>query len=164
MKLHKRTVSDFVLVAIIYGVIAYSNQILGFYAMLQIMGASVWKIWVAIVGVAIRFLLQVSIIGLFIWVVLGYRIEADEVRSAFVPLLVAGAFCAVFRFIGYFVLTNVYLVSLRSALESISMTAGWFLSLYLLGKEISSSSFMMIKKYTIVFGIGLLVYFVFPPV
>ncbi|NJE61851.1 hypothetical protein [Thermococcus sp. 21S7] len=164
MRLHKLAVLDFISIVLLYGVIAYSNQILGFYAMLQIMGASIWKIWVAVIGVGIRFLLQVSIIGLFIWVTLGYRIGAGEVKSAFVPLLAAGVFCTIMRFIGYFVLINVYFVPLRSILESISMTAGWFLSLYLLGKEISLDPSTITKKYAIVFGIGLLVYFVFPPV
>ncbi|WP_157255083.1 hypothetical protein [Palaeococcus ferrophilus] len=144
--------------------IAYSNQIIGFYAMLRIMDASIWKILVAVIGVGIRFLLQISTASIFSWIVLGQKIGSNEIKSAFVPLLVAGTFCTFFRLIGYFVLTNAYLISLRSALESIFMTTGWFLSFYLLGKEMSSDTLTLIKKYASVFGIGLLIYFVFPPV
>lgn len=157
----KCTVLDFISVTMAYGIIAYSTQLLGFYAMLQLMSAPIWKMWVAIIGVGIKFLLQVSIIWFFIRIMLGYNLKTTDISSAFVPLIIAGIFCFVLRFVGYFILTNVYLISLRHILENISMAIGWFLSLYLLGKKISLSP---LKKYVVIFGIGLLVYFVLPPI
>ncbi|ASJ11271.1 hypothetical protein A3L12_08175 [Thermococcus sp. P6] len=153
----KCTVLDFISVAMAYGIIAYSTQLLGFYAMLQLMSAPIWKMWVAIIGVGIKFLLQVSIIWFFIRIMLGYNLKTTDISSAFVPLIIAGIFCFVLRFVGYFILTNVYLISLRHILENISMAIGWFLSLYLLGKKISLSPLKIC-------GIGLLVYFVLPPI
>ena len=73
---------------ICYGIVSYSPQILGFYVALQIMNASIWKIWVVVIGTGLRFLLQVSIVWVFIWKVLKYKINFKEVKLAFIPLLI----------------------------------------------------------------------------
>lgn len=146
-----------------YGSISYSPQILGFYMVLQIMDAPIWKIWVAVIGTGLRFLLQVLILGLFIWALLKYKIKFEEVKLAFVPLWVGGISSAFLRGINYFLWNSPHFTSLRLNLEFVIMTVGWFSSIYLLGRGINSTACGKITKYLVVFGGGAIVYLMFPP-
>ena len=149
---------------ICYGVVIYSSQILGFYVAIQIMNAPIWKIVVAVIGTGLRFLLQVSTIGLFIWGVLKYRINFGEIKFAFVPLLIGGIFSTILRGINYFLWNSSQFTSLRLNLEFVIMTVGWFLSIYLLERSINPSTYGKMIKYLVVLGGGAIVYLIFPPI
>ncbi len=127
------------------------------------MDAPMWKIWVAVIGTGLRFLLQVSILGLFIWVVLKYKIKFEEVKLAFVPLLIGGISSALLRGINYFLWNSPYFTSLRLNLEFVIMTVGWFFSIYLLGRGINPNA-SKVTKYLVVFGGGTIAYLIFPPI
>lgn len=149
---------------ICYGIVSYSPQILGFYVALQIMNASIWKIWVVVIGTGLRFLLQVSIVWVFIWKVLKYKINFKEVKLAFIPLLIGGISSTILRGINYFLWNSPYFTSLRLNLEFIIMTAGWFSSIYLLGRSIDSNTYGKIIKYLVVLAGGAIAYIIFPPI
>ncbi|WP_457751919.1 hypothetical protein [Thermococcus sp.] len=115
----------------------------------------------AVIGTGLRFLLQVSILGLVIWVVLKYKIKFEEIKSAFVPLLIGGISSALFRGINYFLWNSPYFTSLRLNLEFVIMTVGWFSSIYLLGRSINLNA-SNVTKYLVVIGGGTIVYLIFP--